>query len=358
MAAVLCGVARLSGGKLLFSLRLLQAQRLSNAAILLPMSWLRALFSGFWWESLLKIAVVGGCIYVVIHQFMQVGNVRDQQLLIVESISKKSLLFLIVVFLMPINWFLETLKWWVMMRRETSVTLLQSLKSTFMGVAAGVATPWRSGEFIGRLFALDEQHYIHSFYFSMLGGLAQAFVTASVGLAFLPAFFPSPLIIGVCVGVSIAFLVAYFHFDTVAVWLPRIPVVSNYVRDYSNAKQPDSLTLFGVLFLSIARYGVYVIQWVLVAHILGVNDMIMPLFAAVAVSLLLQSIAPALPLLDIAVRSGIALLVFGMISENTLGIVVSTIVIWMLNLATPAMLGSIWMLHDSYSKTRKYLKGS
>jgi len=319
------------------------------------MSFLRAWFAGSWWESLIKTAVIFACCYVVIDQLRAVSNIHEQKDLIQKSISQKSLWFLVVVFLMPINWLLEALKWWVMMRNVSQVTFFQSIQSTLMGVAAGVATPWRSGEFIGRLFSIDEKLYLHSFYFSMLGGMAQAFVTASVGLAFLPAFLPSPFVAGVCVGISIALLVAYFHFDSVSLWLPRLPVVSKYLKDYSSAKHPQLSTLFIVLLISGLRYGIYTLQWVLIANMLGVSDSWLALIAAVCVSLLLQSIAPALPLLDIAVRSGIALFVFAMISQNTIAIVVSTIIIWMLNLATPALLGSIWMLHDGYAKKRKIL---
>jgi len=319
------------------------------------MSFLRAWFAGSWWESLIKTAVIVACCFVVIDQLRAIGNVQEQKELIQKSISEKSLWFLVVIFLMPLNWFLEAFKWWVMMRNVSQVTFLQSIQSTLMGVAAGVATPWRSGEFIGRLFSIEEKLYLHSFYFSMLGGMAQAFVTASVGLAFLPAFLPSPFVAGVCVGISIALLVAYFHFDSVSLWLPRLPVVSKYLKDHSSAKQPPLSTLFIVLLLSGLRYGIYTLQWVLIANMLGVSNSWLALLAAVCVSLLLQSIAPALPLLDIAVRSGIALFVFDMVSENTIAIVVSTIIIWMLNLATPALLGSMWMLHDGYSKKRKML---
>jgi hypothetical protein len=327
----------------------------TNHRYIAGMSFLRAWFAGSWWESLIKTAVILVCCYVVIDQLQTISNVHEQKELILKSISEKSLWFLVVVLLMPLNWFVEALKWWVMMRNVSQVTFLQSIQSTLMGVAAGVATPWRSGEFIGRLFSIDEKLYLHSFYFSMLGGMAQAFVTASVGLAFLPAFLPSPFVSGFCVGISIALLVAYFHFDSVSLWLPRMPIVSKYLKDYSHAKHPPLTTLFVVLLLSGLRYGIYTLQWVLIANMLGVSNNHTATIAAVCVSLLLQSIAPALPLLDIAVRSGIALFVFAMISENTIAIVVSTVLIWMLNLATPALLGSMWMLHDGYSKRRKVL---
>ncbi len=320
------------------------------------MNFFRAWFAGRWWESLIKIAVVAACIAVIVQQMQNIGNVREQQLLIKKSISEKWLWFVGMVALMPLNWLLEALKWRIMMNTVTKVSFVQSIKSAVMGVSAGVATPWRSGEFIGRLFPISEEMYLHSFYFSMLGGLAQAFVTAAVGLAFLPAFLPSPFFAGVCMGISIVFLAAFFHFDKVAKLMPRLPVLDVHLRNYERAKHPSFNILFAVLLLSALRYGVYAFQWFLAADMLDVSDNFIALIAAVTVSLLLQSVAPALPLLDVAIRSGIALFVFSVISENTIAIVASTIIIWMLNLATPALLGSLWMLHDGYAKRRERLK--
>ncbi|MBK9737214.1 MAG: hypothetical protein IPO92_20605 [Saprospiraceae bacterium] len=86
--------------------------------------------------------------------------------------------------LMPINWYLESVKWQTLMSPHTQVPLLRALKTVFAGISLGIVTPARVGEYGGRLLLSDPDYKTEVISATLLGSIAQNLCNVMGGLIF------------------------------------------------------------------------------------------------------------------------------------------------------------------------------
>lgn len=306
----------------------------------------KELLLGTFAKYALKFAVVVVCMFVIYEEFSHFNNSALQKELLLSSVKQKGWLLAIVFLLMPLNWFLETKKWQLLLSSVARHSFFKLLKAVLQGVMVGTVTPWRMGEFVGRAFEMQRKDAVASFYFSALGGMGQAFVTALFGLFFLPWFYPSNWLIVFSAMVCGSLLMAYFFFHKLPLIVNRLPFVTA-----EKIPATDFVVLAWALLLSFLRYCVYLFQWVLVAYTFSIHDNFVVLAAGAAVTLLFQSISPALPFFDLAVRSGISLFVFSNICNNPIAVLLSTIVIWLINIAIPSLVGIVFFIKNWWARS-------
>jgi hypothetical protein len=59
---------------------------------------------------------------------------------------------------------------------------------------------------------------------------------------------------------------------------------------------------------------------------------------------LVMAVVPTIALAELGLRGHVSLLLFGLLSTNTLGIVLTASGIWLINLVVPALAGSLFIL--------------
>ena len=262
------------------------------------------------------------------------------------------LLIFIVALLMPLNWLIEAIKWQLLLRRSVAIGIGDALRSVLGGLSIGFATPARVGEFAGRVMFLHEGERIDGIYLSALGGLAQSIVTFLTALFMLrfytgdAALFFSPISYIAFALLVLVMLFVYIQFEEVVAWLgkTRLPI-RHYVIDSS--KTPSRNDKWFVFLTSALRYGVYLLQYYLLLRFIGIDAPVYELIAAVSLILFLQSVSPLIPLTDITIRGGIALIVFDRYSHTmmSMGIFMVPVMLWFINLLIPALLGYIYILN-------------
>ena len=92
------------------------------------------------------------------------------------------ILLMIVVLLMPLNWFLEAVKWQRLTEKSVVISLKTSLKSVLAGLSTGYITPNRIGDFAGRVLFLPKIHQLSGVVLSIVNSLTQNIVIAVFGL--------------------------------------------------------------------------------------------------------------------------------------------------------------------------------
>lgn len=286
-----------------------------------------------------QFVVVMLCIYVIYAQLSKFSNSETQKTMMFLSVKENAYLLVAAFLLMPLNWFLETKKWQLLLSTIEHISFFKLLKAVLQGVMVGMVTPWRMGEFVGRTFELNRNIAIQSFYFSTLGGMAQAFVTALFGLFFLPWFYPSKWLVIFAAVICAALLLAFLNFH-------RLPYYFQFFFKKGNSEYTAISTVLQlkVLALSTFRYCIYLLQWILIAYMFSVHDNWLLLAAGASVTLLFQSISPALPFFDLAVRGGISLFVFADMCSNPIAILLSTLALWLINIALPSFFGILFLL--------------
>jgi hypothetical protein len=107
-----------------------------------------------------------------------------------------------------------------------------------------------------------------------------------------------------------------------------------------------------LLGLSFARYLVFVIQYMLVFSLFGVNVSPLTLLWVMSLVFLSLAVIPTIALAEIGFRGEIMLKLIGLFSGNSLGIVLASVTVWIINLILPALAGTLFMLQIRMFQTR------
>ena len=99
-----------------------------------------------------------------------------------------------------------------------------------------------------------------------------------------------------------------------------------------------------ILALSLIRYSVFIVQYLIVFKLFNVDIAWLQAAFAVSVLFLLLAVVPAVPnIAELGVRGEASRQLFGLLSVNTAGIVFSAAFIWIVNLIIPALAGALFI---------------
>lgn len=261
--------------------------------------------------------------------------------------SKRFPFLLVAIALMPLNWFLESVKWRTFVSRiQEKFNLFLAFQSVICGAMFGFITPNRIGEFGGRLYGVKKENRMKSITAGYWGGAAQFFVTFSLGAIMgwetlvkeldinKTSWFVIPSLLFIASGV----LVLFFNFEKAVRTFQRFPLIRKLMKKYAFGFDMPKSALFQVLFITITRYLIYVTQYMLVLTFFGINLPISILFAAVTTMLLIHTTVPSVPFFDLVVKGSLVPLL-APYTNNDIGIILSIFTIWILNIVIPALVG-------------------
>lgn len=283
------------------------------------------------------------------------------------AMARNASLFWAVVALMVVNWGLETRKWQVLLRELVHMPFFRAFKAILSGLAFAMNTPNRVGEYGGRVLYVPEGMRLRAVSLTLAGSLAQLLVTmvmGSIGLTLLRQQLVTGIgntsagmwidvfrtITAVC---ALLGMMLYFRLGWLVRMLDRIPGsgrVTHHVRIMG------SLTvsvLLRVLSLSVLRFLVFGIQYILMLQFLQVNAAWWPGFWMVSVLFLLLAMVPTIALLELGLRWRYSLVLFGVFSPDTLAIYAAATGIWLVNLVVPALAGSLFIIGVRVFRDRK-----
>jgi len=99
-------------------------------------------------KYVLAVLILGFLIY----QIKTANSQEDiKYILTQKDWTEKIYLLIFVIVLMPVNWFLESLKWKKLMKSFLNISIKDAIKAVLVGVSFGVVTPARLGEYGGRV---------------------------------------------------------------------------------------------------------------------------------------------------------------------------------------------------------------
>lgn len=317
-------------------------------------------------------------LFYKVHQFSTGSEGNTMQLIVDWWEVKDRNIYLIVggllvlVVLMFVNWWLEAWKWKILIAKIQKVTWKLSFKSVFSGVAAGVFTPFRLGSYLGRVIHLPYKSRILGLVLNLLGNIAQFLVTFFVGA------------IGVC------FIVYTSNEDYVKEYKTLLQISSLsvltlsvvliyaflnigkfvYLFDYSRftkkwskyfvLMQKMDTEFLGkrLLIISLSRYLVIMIQYVIVFELIQFPVPIFYIFIILSSLFIIYHFLPTLSLLELgATKAALFILIFDIVgltglANITIGLTIVTFVIWMINLFVPSIFGAIFLFQAKLLKEK------
>ena len=265
-----------------------------------------------------------------------------------DEIAFKSIpLLIFAIVLMPLNWFLESLKWKLQLDKIEPHGLWQSVCSVLAGISTSIITPNRLGNFIGRSFTIDKSLRTKAIVSTIHGNLAQfmaSILFGLIGLLFLNfsnGYVSATTVLTSGIVIISLGLLIYFRPKTV----DFVPLSKMYSDQMLSGIDTIQRTSFGfkltILVLSLARYLVYLIQFYILLLCFGGEIEPQVFIPAIAVVYLITSIVPSIFFGKLFVREVSALFVLTSYGVATPVILLTVFVLWLINLALPALAGGV-----------------
>jgi len=271
--------------------------------------------------------------------------------------SVKFILLLAALLLVFVNWGIEALKWKASVAMIQPIGFWQAFKAVLSGVTFSVTMPNRVGEYLGRVLYLPEGSRLKTISVTLVGSFAQLLTTLFVGVVGLVVLkkillqtYPDLVIwyqFALYSLIAIVLVLALIYFNVSA----TVNLFNKWIRSQKYLYLVEALNSFHskllvrILILSLLRYLVFVVQYILVFYLFEVNVSALIIGWVMSVVFLAMAIVPSIALVEIGVRGEISLKLMGMFSGNSLGIGLTSITVWLINLVIPAIIGSLLLMN-------------
>ena len=110
--------------------------------------------------------------------------------------------------------------------------------------------------------------------------------------------------------------------------------------------------LLRILWLSLLRYMVFILQFILLLVTFNVNIPFVACFWVLTIFYLVMALAPTIGFTELPIRSLAGVELLSNFSNNMLGIQVASLTIWLINLVVPAIVGSMMIFGIKIMKDR------
>ncbi|TSA51686.1 MAG: hypothetical protein D4R43_00410 [Sphingobacteriales bacterium] len=309
-------------------------------------------YSLYWWKWLVfSLAAFG--LYYQLFQNKNLGSAWSQYK---HNVSPNATLLTVVVFiLMFINWSVEAVRWNSLLRKVEFVSFIDALKATFSGITFALFTPNRVGEYAGRVLFINIVSRWRILIVTTIGIYAQLLSTilfGTLGLAYVmlvsgvlrSTFYVEWTVIILLIISAILLFILYFNISLIENLLERFSFLSKVKVYLKVLLHYSSKELFNVLSLSMLRYMVFTLQYLLLLKIFNIQIPLMEGVALIATIFLVQTIIPSIAIAEVGIRGNVALFFLTPYSSNQLGIVSAAWGLWLINLVIPAVIGMILIL--------------
>lgn len=284
-----------------------------------------------------------------------------------------------IIFLMPINWSIESIKWKYLIKKLEDISFIKAFKAILTGITVSIFTPNRTGDFLGRVFILKKANHWESIFVTVIGSFSQLIITIFIGLFSMIFFLHDNLnyftdislniyygIIFIVIITNIFILLVYFNIDIFTLVLKKISIKrwKEYQKHIVVFSRYSKLELLNVLILSFLRYLVFSLQFYLLLRLFSVNIPLFDGLIIISCVYLVLSAIPTVALTELGIRGSIAMYLIKIyfqtkgcfISDINIGVLSATTFLWFINLAVPAIIGTIFVYNLRFfiSKTKKH----
>lgn len=243
--------------------------------------------------------------------------------------------------LMIVNWSIETYKWNYLIKRVVKLSFFKAVKIVITGITISLITPNRIGEIPGRVYLLNVKDLQKDLmWLTTLGSFTQFICTllfGALGIIFTYPYFNSYLSSSMIIFIFCLLILAVVLVFKLPAAFKNIQLLQKIMSDKLSGL--SYIAVLKVLLMSGLRYGVFFLQYLLLLWAFNIPLMQVEELMLIPVCFLFASAIPTFLLSEIGVRSSVALFVFGMVSEQTVAIVLASIVLWTFNIAIPGLIG-------------------
>lgn len=288
-------------------------------------------------KYLVKVLVALSCFVYILAKINSDWNV------ITSVQTEQTYLYGIACLLLSfVNWGLESGKWMYLVNEGASFErFLKSFKSVCAGVSTSIFMPNRSGDFIGRMVGYGYKSKKEIVYLSVVSGIAQLVCTILFGGIGLYLLVQDYSIVADWNFLLVGFGLTMLVFGTIVGWKRKEIKHKLVLWGFTSTVKVNAIT--SVIFLSLFRYIVFIIQYFLIMKLVGIDISFYTAFVFTSVLFFVMAIVPTFFLSEIGVKGAVMIYLFSLIGIPAINCMGASVFIWILNLALPALLGS-WFI--------------
>jgi hypothetical protein len=286
-----------------------------------------------------------------LYQTLHYHEVREISAAISNARLVGFLPLLFLVALIPVNWGLESLKWYYLACTASPINYKKAMAGVLSGVSISLFFPFRTGEFVGRVFSLPPDKRAEGIFISMAGSLSQLLITILAGTL---AFFSAVYLDGFCLFceyvaveiewifpllISLIAIFIYFWSPAAGKFLLKRKLPWKLTRSAEALAKLGNSLLTKLALISLVRYGVFILQFYLALLFFGVDPGIYTVMICAALTFATMAVIPSFTLAEIGLRGPVAVFFFSFYTDASSSIVMASVVLWLCNIGIPALAG-------------------
>ncbi len=257
--------------------------------------------------------------------------------------------------LIPVNWGIESLKWKIITAPVEALSYSRASRSVYSGVCLGNLAPGRATEFVAKILFFKPENRTKITLLHFVNGMIQLTVTILCGLTAL-LYRLNETVSGaswlpiVAVALSLLVLIAMAlllrHLNRFMNWLTKR---FNKTPDATPFEYPLTAHLFfKLLGLSVVRFSVFTLQFVLILSLFANTDFTLTTLACILLYFFFTTVIPMFSVIEAAVRAAIALAVFSGQGMSETALAMASVSIWMVNIIVPSIVGYIFLVQEEF----------
>ncbi|MBQ5857052.1 MAG: flippase-like domain-containing protein [Bacteroidales bacterium] len=303
-------------------------------------------------EISVKIVIVLLGVWILYKKLFHNQNITQLWTDLKSSVvtTNNIILTLLALLLVPVNIYLEGIKWKFQLKPIENISNWKSFLSIFTGITAGMFFPNRMGNFLGRIFMLEKGDRIKAAMVTIVGGMGQMIATVSIGLIAAIFFVKKHLVLLTIsvILIVVLLLIMYFNIQFLKYFQFLIPKkfkekTKEYFEIFSLYSKVELLKILAISFL---RYFIYTFQFVILIWAFNIPLTYFKAMIPISLTYILMMIIPFITITEIAVRGSVSILVFEkwLIINNistSYGVMVfsASSLLWIFNIAIPSIIG-------------------
>lgn len=321
---------------------------------------IKKVFSAF-----IKALIIFGSTFYIITRVRKQDLINFKELLNHIIVSEYEILLLVItISLMILNWVLESKKWNLLIQPVEHQKFVSSIISVLSGLTFAIFTPNRLGEFGGRILQIEKGDRVKGAIAFFTGSFSQLIITiffGSISLLFYLFYDPNvniqyswPIILTSSILIFILnFLLLLIFLNTRSLYnlIKRIKLFSKKKKYFVIFKIYKTRFLTNILLISLSRYLIFIIQFYLLLLLFEVHIPFLQALYLISLMYLIATVVPTFSISEVITRGSVTVFLLGSIVDKPLHITAAYFALWIVNLAIPALIGSLFIIKIKFFRS-------
>lgn len=297
------------------------------------------------WFLLIKFSIVFGAGFFIYKRLDSNELWQSEALFnqLKSLFSSHSIALFLLLIMTLINWFFEIIKWHTLVNSVQDITFYQAFIQSLSSHTLSLITPFKAGEYGGKVLYFPKYLRNKVLGLNLVGNFTQLLITLIFGILGLVYFFSH---FNIPINPHKIRRIGYFiAFGILAVFSgQKLKRNSYYQRIFSFFRNLKQTLKYKVLFFSLIRYLVFSHQFYLLLVVFGTDITYLTAMMLIFSMYFLATMLPVISLFDFIIKGSIAIYLFSFVPVNEMTILLISTILWLLNFALPAIVGSYFVL--------------